>query len=134
MANAKTTKKDTGLFDQLLNRTDKAINAETGSIIGRATRKAYEGIVSDQVEKIDEMTMELQKMQNINVSNSLMDAKRTDEDTFDGKAWAIKYDTLTHKIFLAKQKVRVSDANLLKLFGYSYLEKEGLNFDDNING
>jgi len=134
MANAKTTKKDTGLFDQLLNRTDKAINAETGSIIGRSTRKAYEGIVSDQVEKIDEMTMELQKMQNINVSNSLMDAKRTDEDSFDGKAWAIKYDTLTHKIFLAKQKVRVSDANLKKLFGYSYLEKEGLNFDDNING
>jgi hypothetical protein len=131
MAAAKTTK---ALFDTLLGRDGKDINKETGSIIARSTKKAYESIVSDQVEKIDEFTIELQKMENINVSNNLMDAKRTDESSFDGKTWAKKYDDLTHKLFIAKQKVRVSDANLNKLFGYSYLEKEGLSFNDNLPG
>lgn len=131
MAAAKTTK---ALFDTLLGRDGKDINKETGSIIARSTKKAYEAIVSDQVEKIDEFTIELQKMENINVSNSLMDAKRTDESSFDGKNWARKYDDLTHKLFIAKQMVRVSDANLNKLFGYSYLEKEGLKFDNNLPG
>ena len=121
-------------FDTLLGRDSESVNQATGSIIARTTKKAYESIVSNQVEKIDEMTMELQRMENINVSNNLMDAKRTDENSFDGKAWALKYDDLTHRIFIAKQKVRVSDANLKRLFGYSYLEQEGLNFTDNLPG
>ena len=80
----------------------------------------------EQVRTIDDLTMKLKKKKNINISNNLQDASRIDDKEFDGASWAREYDQLNQKLALAKAKVKVSDVNFHELFGYSYLEKEGL--------
>ena len=125
-----TTKKkeevlEEGSFRGLLTRDDASLEQETGDIIARGVKNTYGDIVRDQISALDKMSMDLKKMKNINVSNNLMSANRTDEG-FDGVAWAKRHNDLTQKIALAKAQVKISDASYVELFGESYLKLQGL--------
>lgn len=123
------SKTNTNRFKDLLTRKSKDLEVETADIISRDVKSEYENIVREQVKNIDDLTLRLKKKQNINISNSLLDASRIDEKEFDGAAWAREYDEINQKLALAKAKVKVSDKNFTDLFGYSYLEKEEVIID-----
>ena len=117
--------KEKGTFRGLLTRDDASLEKETGDIIARGVKNTYGDIIREQVSSLDKMVMDLKKMKNINVSNSLMSANRTDE-SFDGVAWARRHNDLTQRIALAKAEVKISDTSYVELFGESYLELQGL--------
>ena len=128
MANAKKVeveKINTGSFDGLLTRESKDLEQETASIISRGVKNEYGDIIREQVTNLDDLSIKLKKMKNINVSNNLMNANRTDE-SFDGKAWARNHNDITQRIALAKAQVKISDGCYIELFGASYLEQQGL--------
>ena len=114
-----------GSFRGLLTRDSSDLEQETGDIISRGVKNEYGDIVRRQINNLDTLTMELKKMKNINVSNNLMSANRTDE-SFDGVKWANRHNNLTQEIALAKAQVKISDASYVDLFGSSYLEQQGL--------